>query len=164
MRIASSCVTIGMFLVATLMPFQACASTLKFSNFQVDQRGVKVKQKEVWPVSESRWALIVGIDQYDDANIKPLDGAVNDAKKLATTLHQVARFPANQVISLTSDQPREMQPTRGNILRQMARITSLMPQSGLLVAAFSGHGIERDGQMFLLPSDAQTGPHRNQSY
>jgi len=30
-----------------------------------------------------------------------------------------------------------------------------MPKDGLLLVAFAGHGIERNGQAFLLPSSAR---------
>jgi hypothetical protein len=56
---------------------------------------------------------------------------------------------------LASDQPVERQPTRGNILRRLSNLASVIPKDGLLLLAFAGHGIERGGQAFLLPSDAQ---------
>jgi len=107
------------------------------------------------PSRAKRWALIIGIDRYRDGQISPLKGAANDAHALAGALVQYAGFPADQVILLASDQPEERQPTRVNILRRLSNLKSLVPQDGLLLVSFSGHGIERGGQAFLLPSDAQ---------
>jgi uncharacterized caspase-like protein len=74
---------------------------------------------------------------------------------LARVLEQNAGFPASQIILLTSDQAGERRPTRANILREMSDLASVMPQDGLLLVAFSGHGIERYPRISLLPSDAQ---------
>jgi hypothetical protein len=70
-------------------------------------------------------------------------------------LIQYAGFPAEQVTLLSSDQPAERQPTRGNILRRLSNLAAVIPADGLLLVSFAGHGIERGGQAFLLPSDAQ---------
>ncbi len=107
------------------------------------------------PSKAKRWALIIGIDRYRDGQISPLKGAANDAHSLAGALVQYAGFPADQVILLASDQPEERQPTRVNILRRLSNLKSLVPKDGLLLVSFAGHGIEREGQAFLLPSDAQ---------
>ena len=107
------------------------------------------------PSKSKRWALIIGIDRYRDGQISPLKGAANDARALAGALAQYAAFPADQIILLASDQPEERQPTRVNILRRLSNLKTLVPQDGLLFVSFAGHGIERAGQAFLLPADAQ---------
>jgi formylglycine-generating enzyme required for sulfatase activity len=107
------------------------------------------------PVGAKRFALVIGVDQYADTQISTLGGATNDAKTLADALTRYAGFPKDQVIVLSSDQPAERQPTRGNILRRLSNLATLLPPDGLLLVSFAGHGIERGGQAFLLPSDAQ---------
>ena len=125
---------------------------------QKPERGVKVQRSEdvkTLPGSAKRYALIVGVDQYADTQITTLGGASNDAKTLANALIQYAGFPGEQVTLLASDQPAERQPTRGNILRRLSNFAAVVPPDGLLLVSFAGHGIERDGQAFLLPSDSQ---------
>src|SRR5690349_4116928 len=107
-----------------------------------------------WPVTTKRWALIIGVDQYQDHQIASLHGADNDAKFLADALVQHAAFPSDQVVVLTTDQPYERRPTRVNILRKLSNLAGVVPRDGLLLVSFAGHGIERHGQAFLLPSDA----------
>ena len=107
------------------------------------------------PGSAKRYALVVGVDQYADTQITTLGGASNDAKTLANALIRYAGFPADQVTLLASDQPAERQPTRGNILRRLSNFAAVLPPDGLLLVSFAGHGIERGGQAFLLPADAQ---------
>src|SRR4030088_3493128 len=121
-------------------------------------RGLRVGSSDgvkVLPGSAKRYALIVGVDQYADTQITTLGGASNDAKTLANALIQYAGFPSEQVTLLASDQPVERQPTRGNILRRLSNMAAVVPPDGLLLLSFAGHGIERSGQAFLLPSDAQ---------
>ncbi len=110
---------------------------------------------KVWPSKAKRWALVIGIDQYADPQISPLKGATNDARTLADSLVRYAGFPQDQVILLATDQPLERQPTRLNILRRLSNLASLVPKDGLLLISFAGHGIERGGQAYLVPSDAQ---------
>ena len=107
------------------------------------------------PSSAKRWALVIGVDEYKDGQISPLKGAANDAQLLADALVRYAGFPADQVILMTTNQPEERQPTRVNILRRLSNLASVVPKDGLLLISFSGHGMERGGQAYLLPSDAQ---------
>ncbi|MGA9998259.1 MAG: caspase family protein [Pyrinomonadaceae bacterium] len=107
------------------------------------------------PSKAKRFALIIGVDQYADTQITTLGGATNDAKSLADALIANAGFPSDQVMLLASNQPAERQPTRGNILRRLSNLAAVLPKDGLFLFAFAGHGVERGGQAFLLPSDAQ---------
>ncbi|HZE68395.1 MAG TPA: caspase family protein [Pyrinomonadaceae bacterium] len=121
-------------------------------------RGVRISPSDTvrtLPAIGKRYALIVGVDQYADTQITTLGGASNDAKTLANAIIQYAGFPGDQVTLLASDQPAERQPTRGNILRRLSNMAAVVPPDGLLLISFAGHGIERGGQAFLLPSDSQ---------
>jgi hypothetical protein len=107
------------------------------------------------PAKAKRFALVIGVDRYDDTQITTLGGASNDARALASALTAHAGFPSDQVVLLASDQPAERRPTRGNVLRRLSNLAEVVPKDGLLLFAFAGHGMERGGQAFLLPSDAQ---------
>ena len=124
---------------------------------QPNSRGLGVSDKPVktLPSTAKRYAIVIGVDQYADTQITTLGGASNDAKALAKALVQYAGFPSEQVTLLASDQPAERQPTRGNILRRLSNMAAVIPSDGLLLLSFAGHGIERGGQAFLLPSDSQ---------
>ena len=107
------------------------------------------------PATGKRYALVVGVDKYEDASVTSLTGAANDARLLADTLVRYAGFPADNVTLLDTGQPAERQPTRGNILRRLSNLKGIVPADGLLLISFAGHGIERNGHAFLLPTDAQ---------
>lgn len=108
-----------------------------------------------WPGKAKRWALVIGVDSYKDGQISPLKGSANDARMLADALVRYAGFPQDQVILMSTEQPEERQPTRVNILRRLSNLASVVPKDGLLLVSFAGHGMERNGQAYLLPSDAQ---------
>ncbi|HKO95650.1 MAG TPA: tetratricopeptide repeat protein [Pyrinomonadaceae bacterium] len=107
------------------------------------------------PPSPKRWALVIGVDKYMDPQISPLKGSDNDARLIADALVRYAGFPQDQVILLSTTQPMERQPTRVNILRRLSNLSTAVPKDGLLLVSFAGHGMERGGQAFLLPSDSQ---------
>jgi len=106
------------------------------------------------PSQNKRWALLIGVDRYEDSNISPLKGASNDARSLRDVLVSYAGFSQDQVIVISSDEPAERQPTRKNILRRLSNLSGLVPKDGLLLVSFAGHGIDRNGRGFLIPSDA----------
>src|SRR2546421_5819333 len=107
------------------------------------------------PVSAKRWALVIGVDKYIDPQISQLKGSDNDARQIADALVRFSGFPQDQVILLSTSQPTERQPTRVNILRRLANLSTTVPKDGMLLVSFAGYGMERAGQAFLLPADAQ---------
>jgi uncharacterized caspase-like protein len=109
----------------------------------------------VLPAVEKRWALVVGVDRYDDSQIVPLRGAANDAAAMGEAIVRYAGFPSEQVVLLSPEQPRDRQPTRANILFQLSNLSQLVPKDGLFLFFFAGHGVERDGSAFLMPADAR---------
>src|SRR5258708_2301613 len=115
------------------------------------QRGEEIR---ALPGKNKRWALVIGVDDYSESQISKLTGAANDARTLADALVRYAGFPEDQVTLLASDQPSGLQPRRSTILRFLSNLRGLVPKDGLLLVSFAGHGIERGGHAFLLPSDA----------
>jgi len=125
---------------------------------QKDGRGLNVvptKPLDSLPTSSKRYALVIGVDAYNDSQINKLEGAGNDAKAIVEALVQYGGFPRDQVKLLTSDQPPDRQPTRSRILRQLSNLRGAVPKDGLVLIAFAGHGIERGEQAYLLPMDAE---------
>ena len=134
-------------------PTESSQTKAQFETAQARQ--LELEPLKVLPSKGKRWALIVGVDKYADPQISPLRGAANDARALADALVRYAGFPQDQVILLATDQPAERQPTRVNLLRRLSNLAAAVPKDGLLLLSFSGHGMQRGGQAFLLPSDAQ---------
>ncbi|MGH9765196.1 MAG: caspase family protein, partial [Blastocatellia bacterium] len=108
-----------------------------------------------WPATGKRYALVIGVDEYQDKQISKLTGAANDARALAEALVRYAGFPRGQVILLATDQPVDHQPTRANILRKLSDLRQVASKDTLLLVSFSGHGFEREGSAYLAPMDTQ---------
>jgi hypothetical protein len=145
------------FFAAGVLVCSFLASAVSQTSPQTDQARQlqQVEPVKSWPSKAKRWALVIGVDKYTDPQISPLKGSDNDARLIADALIRYAGFPADQVILLSTDQPVERQPTRVNILRRLTNLSAAVPKDGLLLFSFAGHGMERGGQAFLLPSDAQ---------
>ncbi|MEW6130570.1 MAG: caspase family protein [Acidobacteriota bacterium] len=146
------------FVRATFFAFSVLLMAVSTSPAQSadDQRRLQVQPSvNRLPGNAKRYALIVGVDEYQDSQINKLTGASNDAKALADALVKYAGFPGENVILLTSNQAVELQPTRANILRRLSNLRQVVPKDGLLLFSFAGHGIERNGRAYLLPMDAQ---------
>ena len=126
-----------------------------YAQTRQDGKGVGVKVVSELPSKEKRWALIVGIDEYLN-DVSTLKGSVNDAKALKNVLVNNAGFPENQIVLLTTDSfEQDKRPTRENILGALSDLYSRVPEDGLLLFSFSGHGISVGSQAFLIPSNGR---------
>ena len=129
MQIRAHCARIGVS-IATLVGFVAQAQVRDLrleKNSAAIERAAKSGPSEIaqLPSASKRWALIVGVDTYEDKQISPLYAASNDANALADAFSRYAGFPKDQVILLASNQPPERQPTRGNVLLRLANLSTL---------------------------------------
>lgn len=129
-------------------------ASLAMASAQKSGRSVRLAPVTAFPALAKRYALVIGVDAYEDRQITPLAGAGNDASALAGALVKYAGFPADQVVVLSTASGER--PTRANIFRRLSNLRGVVPADGLLLVAFSGHGIERGGRGYLLPSDAQS--------
>jgi tetratricopeptide (TPR) repeat protein len=102
-----------------------------------------------------RWALVVGVDRYQSPEIDPLSGAVADARAIGAALVRYADFPQAQVTLLVSDGADK--PTAGAIMDRLDEIKRSAKPTDLLLFFFAGHGVQVDGQRYLLTYEANIG-------
>jgi hypothetical protein len=107
------------------------------------------------PLSSLRYAILVGVEKYDDVNIPSLIGPVNDVNKMRKSLETYAGFVEDNIFVLSTAGPPPNAPTRTQILIALSKIKNSVPTNGLLLFMFSGHGISRGNSAYLLPSDAR---------
>lgn len=104
-----------------------------------------------------RWALLVGIDAYQDEAIADLRFADDDARALRTVLVDGGWDPANIVV-MTPDGPEALRPTCTNVIAQLGALGSVLDEDDELLVAISAHGVSRvepDGTHdYVLPLDA----------
>src|SRR5713101_5032771 len=100
-----------------------------------------------------RWAILIGVSDYEYPYISNGFGG-NDILLLQAVLTTSCGFAPDHVIVLTSGLDERRLPRRQTIFNTLAGLVGRIPEDGLLLVAFAGHGISRDRKTFLLPSDA----------
>ncbi|MBS1791237.1 MAG: caspase family protein [Acidobacteria bacterium] len=109
------------------------------------------------PDEEKRVALVIGVEDYLDAQAGKFNFAAADARDLANVLIQHGSFRKEQVVLLATGEAADHQPIRNVILRQLAELPKRVPQDGLLLIYFAGHSFEQGGKSYLLAADSFTG-------
>ncbi|MBN1872833.1 MAG: caspase family protein [Anaerolineae bacterium] len=96
------------------------------------------------------WAVLVGINHYNDAFIHSLKVCVDDVTAIHQTLS--GRY---EVARLLTDATSEYLPMRANILGELASVTQAASADDLFLFYFSGHGLAREGESYLLARDTR---------
>ena len=100
------------------------------------------------------YVVAVGVESYKDANISTLKCSVGDAKAFAEAFLK-AGVPAANVTLLTSDQTdHDRLPRKSDILFALQRYRGKAVEADTLIFFFAGHGVEQDGQAWLLTFDS----------
>jgi len=115
-------------------------TTLYFTAY-ADNRAVKIKSNS--QNSEQRVALVIGNNNYRGV-LSKLSNPINDAKSMKDILQQ----RGFRVIYSEDTTKREMRDS-------LNRFYSAIKKGGVGMFYFSGHGIEVDGQNYLVPVDAK---------
>ena len=114
----------------------------------LDRRNVAQKSRKA-----DKWALMIGINYYDDPSVGSLNYAVSDVEMVYRILvdPNLGGFSKERVILLTDN--AEKKPTRANILRSLKGMIN--KEGGALLVYYAGHGIELNGQSYLVPRDVE---------
>jgi uncharacterized protein len=89
-----------------------------------------------------RVALVLGLGAYQ--TIEPLDNTRNDARGIAQTLERIG-FDVTLSLDATGDQLRQL----------MDEFAFRSETADLALIYFAGHGVEVQGENFLIPVDAE---------
>ncbi len=95
------------------------------------------------------YALIIGIDNYQDKNIPHLDDPVQDATNLKKVLTTYYTFDPRYITFLAN-------PTRTEIINAFDKLSKEITDTDQLLIFYAGHGVWDDqlNQGYWLPSDA----------
>jgi hypothetical protein len=96
------------------------------------------------------WALLVGVNAYEDEYISDLHVSVADTTAVAQRIEG-----QYQAVRLLTDATAKRLPTRANILSELSTLSAAADENDLLLFYFSGHGIALDGESYLAPADAK---------
>lgn len=107
--------------------------------------------------SSKKWAIFIGVDKYEDRGISPLKYTVKDVEELYKIITTVPEgFNPDHVILMTPNASNFLhRPTRSNILSILESWFELAEKNDVILLYYSGHGIERDGNSYILPQDAR---------
>lgn len=113
------------------------------------------KEEEVKP--GKRYAICIGVNNYQDSEIKDLQKAQNDAKALGKILEEFGKF--DEVFVLTDDIDPQydrmgVYPKLPNIRERWKSLNASLRPEDMVVISFSGHGITNEsGKSYLLTAD-----------
>lgn len=79
------------------------------------------------------YAIIVGVDQYDDSEIIDLDNPVNDAKRFYNVLIDNYSYKKEDVVVMSNS-------TKDEFLIQLDRFSEILNEEDNLLVFFAGHG------------------------
>lgn len=107
------------------------------------------------PPAGKRYAVLVGVKEYQHADLDRLRYPENDVVQLGKVLEQLGY----QILSLTDREGAkvpERRPTRANIDRAVKATLKRTGRSDVVVVALAGHGIQPDGSAdsYFCPVDA----------
>lgn len=143
------CIIVSSFMIACAPSYRSVDYDIKINN-QIKSTRICMPQQK-----SERWAVVVGIDDYQDPRISSLKGASHDAWSF---YHYLAsknggNIPASQRIILLN-----WQATRANLEYAFGQfLTRACPQDSIYIY-FAGHGTpepQRANEAFLLTHDTQ---------
>ncbi len=121
-----------------------------------DVKSVQVRARErIESERPHKWAVIIGVNNYEDDHIRDLTCAVADARAMQSALADPGSggFSLGKIVLLADGEARE--PTRANILETLATVRDTAGPEDTVLVYFSGHGKEAGGEGYLLPSDVR---------
>jgi hypothetical protein len=83
--------------------------------------------------SSQYYALIIGVQDYENNNFPPLTNPINDAQELYNTLVDNYTFKENNIIFLKN-------PTRKEIINEFDDLSNLLNEDDNLLIFYAGHG------------------------
>ena len=140
----SSCV-LSRFLVAAI--FSTLASVLLLGATQAQTAKGK------------KYALLVGVTEYDHASLPTLKYTENDVEELATILHD-ADFTSIRVLSVSrGKKDKRDSPTTANITRALDDLLAKPTKHDTVLIALAGHGVTLE-----VPDPDEKKPGKTHSY
>ncbi len=106
-------------------------------------------------------ALLVGVNRYGNARLKPLSYAVNDVTELAVELRH-SGLEADLLTDDEGDKQASMRPTKANILAALRTVVQATGRNDSILVALAGHGLQFGGDRdsYFCPIDADPNDRR----
>jgi len=116
----------------------------------VSEKGDIEKQIGAYLAKKKYYALLIGVNDYQDPTINSLDNPVNDALRLKRVLTENYTFEEDNITLLRN-------PSRTDIIESFDKLSSQVQKEDNLLIFYAGHGIwdERLKQGYWLPKDSK---------
>ncbi len=117
-------------------------------------RGQTQDKKDDKPKARhQRWAILIGVDDYAQAQDLQYCGA--DQRAFRERLIK-SGFDEDNVFLLHDDaKEKKYLPFKANIEKQLDLVLGLLEKDDIIVLAFSGHGLHFGGKSYICPTDAK---------
>jgi tetratricopeptide (TPR) repeat protein len=109
---------------------------------------VRRPKKEERKSIGNTWAIVIGIEDYDDRKMTDLDFSVDDAEDLTHMLLDQGSIPPDHIVLLTDKRGREFkkvirkEPTLDNIRRELfTNLRKKTSKKDSVIIYYSGHGV-----------------------
>jgi uncharacterized caspase-like protein len=104
----------------------------------------------------NKYAVMVGVSDYDHPKLRKLSFAENDVVELGDTL-RAGGFNVTRLSDGAGAKDPNLKPTRANIIRELDRVLNACTKHDLVLVALSGHGMQPGGskENFFCPADAR---------
>ncbi|MBI2301966.1 MAG: caspase family protein, partial [Armatimonadetes bacterium] len=107
------------------------------------------------PHAAETYVVSVGVEKYDDERISPLKYACADARSIAAVMRGAGVPPKNVFVLASDSALPTAKPTRSALLGMLERVREKAEQGDKVVFFFAGHGVEEEGEQYLLPVDTR---------
>lgn len=116
---------------------------------RADQDEPSGPDSEPLAVYDSKYALIIGINEYQNPDLTNLGYAVSDARAIENMLIEEYNYTPENIQLLTN-----LSATRDNILKSLDYYSNeSISENSQLVVFYAGHGITHNGAGYLVPHD-----------
>ncbi len=105
------------------------------------------------PPTNRRWAVVIGVQEYNDGLFRRLEYSTHDAKLMYRLLTTRCQFPAEQVALMVDEATdKRMLPFQRQIMAEVTRVAALAQQTDTVLIYFSGHGVPNGAGGVVLAS------------
>lgn len=127
------------------------------TNLKKMKKGVEIINEKLKESIGTRWAICIGINDYEDRTIIDLEKAQNDAKQLGKILKQYGQFDHVYVFTDDNKPGADYYPNERKIKQKLEFLKEIIKPEDMILFSFSGHGLTNSyGKGFLLTADSYT--------
>lgn len=99
-----------------------------------------------------RWAIVIGINEYDDPAIVDLTYAARDAETISEILKSGGEF--DTIYTFVSGNAPDRQPSKNNLIRSLNYVMENAEAEDTVLIYYSGHGFAVGGQNYMCVQDS----------